>query len=167
MQSSPDDDAASEMVQTITDNIEKFLADRPNKIVVDIDDPAASFRKFARLIGAEGDIESALNEFTTKHNPSKVDTSDGIPTYAALIDLNRQSSQENSALKADARRSSEQIEKLTADLRRASEENSALKADARRSSEQIEKLTADLRRASEATARSKPMPSALRGRSRS
>ncbi len=65
---------ARDMVDTITTNIEHFLKDKTNKIVIDIDDPQVAFREFALRIGAEGDIEAAIRAMAVKSNTSRQET---------------------------------------------------------------------------------------------
>ncbi len=60
--------AATDMVDTITTNIELFTKDKPHVIEIDIDAPQEGFLRFAQLIGAEGDIDAALSEFDVHHN---------------------------------------------------------------------------------------------------
>jgi hypothetical protein len=56
---------------TVNNNIELFLRDKPHQITMwlhDINDP---FRQFWRSIGAEGDLEAAIAEWEIHHNATK------------------------------------------------------------------------------------------------
>jgi len=69
--SAADAEKAGELcVEVITGNIENFLESKPNRIFIDIDDPKESFRRFLQEIGAEGDLEAALAEFESIHDPT-------------------------------------------------------------------------------------------------
>lgn len=70
MQKTPSAQAASDLVETVTENILYFLSDKPNQIAINIDDPEPGFRKFAQCIGATGDIDAAIRVFAEKHNAS-------------------------------------------------------------------------------------------------
>jgi hypothetical protein len=73
MRSSSEEDSlvAIDLVQTITANIESFLKGRPHKLEIDIDRPKEEFLRFIEAIGAKGDIESALGEFSVRHDVNK------------------------------------------------------------------------------------------------
>lgn len=58
-------------VDTVNANINQFLKDKPKKITLDIGDIQMEFKKFWKAIDAEGDLDSALAEFSKKHNKSK------------------------------------------------------------------------------------------------
>ncbi|MCB9053252.1 MAG: hypothetical protein H6556_27775 [Lewinellaceae bacterium] len=58
-------------VDTVTDNIEHFLRDKPNKLVIDLEEIKTGFRKFWSAIGAEGDLQAALHEMDHHYNRSK------------------------------------------------------------------------------------------------
>lgn len=68
MQPVNNDDAASDMIETVTANIEAFLANKSHVIKIDIDAPQQEFRRFVEIIRAEGDIEAAVAEFSVRHN---------------------------------------------------------------------------------------------------
>lgn len=64
-------DAALDCVRTVTENIRHFLSDKPNKMDFPLDRAGSLFPQFWESIGAEGNLEAALNEFAVKHNPTK------------------------------------------------------------------------------------------------
>jgi uncharacterized membrane protein len=70
MQKAPSAQAASDLIETITENILYFLSDKPHQIAINIDDPEQGFREFAERIGATGDIDAAIRVFAEKHNAS-------------------------------------------------------------------------------------------------
>lgn len=51
-------------------NIKLFLKDKTNVITIQFEDIENGFRQFWEEIGAEGDLQAALNEFKVKHNAS-------------------------------------------------------------------------------------------------
>lgn len=55
---------------TVNSNIELFLKDKSNKMEVSLENIDRDFVKFWKTIGAEGDLNSALNEFKVKYNAS-------------------------------------------------------------------------------------------------
>ena len=55
------------MVETINANIIHFLQTRPH-LVIDIADAAVGIEELWRSIGAEGDLDAARAEFSTRHN---------------------------------------------------------------------------------------------------
>ena len=57
-------------VSTVDANIRKFLHDK-YYVNMDIDSSLLAFKNFWMLIGAEGDLDAALNEFKIKYNSSK------------------------------------------------------------------------------------------------
>lgn len=59
---------AMKLVETVWDNIELFLRDKPNKIAIDIDNPEREFRQFWTKINAKGNFEKAREEFNWKYN---------------------------------------------------------------------------------------------------
>ena len=63
---------ASDYVNTVTSNIELFLATKTNKMTVDLENSQQDFGQFAQAISAEGDITAALKVFDTHHNASSV-----------------------------------------------------------------------------------------------
>ncbi len=56
---------------TVNSNIELFLKDKTKKMEFNLENAKQDFRLFWELIGAEGDINSALSEFDTTYNASK------------------------------------------------------------------------------------------------
>ncbi|MDW3194405.1 MAG: hypothetical protein R8G66_18660 [Cytophagales bacterium] len=59
---------AVDYVDTITDNIELFLRDKSRKMDFHIEQFETDFRTFWELIGAEGDYDLAVAEFSKIHN---------------------------------------------------------------------------------------------------
>jgi hypothetical protein len=59
------------MVRTINDNVALFLRERPNSLVVDLEDGADGFERVWERFGLQGDLDGALAEFHVRHNPSK------------------------------------------------------------------------------------------------
>src|SRR5690606_37528829 len=57
-------------VDTVTENIEAFLADKPRQMSVWLDEAPDRFPEFWESIGATGDLEAALRELTVRHNAS-------------------------------------------------------------------------------------------------
>lgn len=68
MQSGYKEGVVADMVETITCNIEAFLANKSHVIKIDIDAPQQEFLRFVEMIGAEGDVEAAVAEFSVLHN---------------------------------------------------------------------------------------------------
>jgi len=54
----------------VTANIEMFLDDKPDKIRIPIEGPEAGFREFWAGIGATGDMDAALAEFSRRYHAS-------------------------------------------------------------------------------------------------
>lgn len=63
-------------VDTVENNIELFLKDKPHQLSIDIKDIKNGFSLFWTLIKAEGDLEKALSEFEVRHNKSTSSTID-------------------------------------------------------------------------------------------
>lgn len=61
-------DAMRDYVTTVTENIELFLKDKRNVMRIRLEDIQSSFPEFSEWISAEGDLESAVDEFSRKHN---------------------------------------------------------------------------------------------------
>ena len=55
---------------TVNNNIELFLKDKTNWMSFSLENAKEDFRKFWNIIGAEGDLESALSEFDIAYNAS-------------------------------------------------------------------------------------------------
>ena len=58
-------------VDTVTDNIEHFLRDKPHQMTIELENIKEGFRKFWDAIGAEGDLQAALEELSHYYNRSK------------------------------------------------------------------------------------------------
>ncbi|MFN3524975.1 MAG: hypothetical protein ACK4YU_02700 [Paracoccus sp. (in: a-proteobacteria)] len=58
-------------VETVTTNLQDFLADKPHQMNVWLETGKADFAYFWDQIGAEGDMEAALAEWDSRHNASK------------------------------------------------------------------------------------------------
>ncbi|NWO04465.1 MAG: hypothetical protein HLX50_01800 [Alteromonadaceae bacterium] len=61
---------ALDYCDTIDSNIELFLKDKSQKMDFWLESYANDFAKFWQAIGAEGDLERALSEFSVMHNAS-------------------------------------------------------------------------------------------------
>lgn len=61
-------DIALDYVDTVTANIEQFLADKPDQITVRLEAARQDFPRFWERIGARGDVAAALAEFDVHHN---------------------------------------------------------------------------------------------------
>jgi hypothetical protein len=59
---------ALDLNRTVTANIELFLRDKHQVMRIDIETARQSFPEFWKRIGAEGDLEAALEELTTHHH---------------------------------------------------------------------------------------------------
>jgi hypothetical protein len=55
---------------TVNANIEMFLADKPHRAFLAIEQPHAAFRSFWNDIGAEGDLDKAVSEFNQRYHAS-------------------------------------------------------------------------------------------------
>lgn len=60
-------------IDTVNINIERFLKDKSNKMIFRLEDANQDFRQFWSIIEAEGDLPSALMEFSRHYNRSKSD----------------------------------------------------------------------------------------------
>ncbi|WP_147448260.1 hypothetical protein [Mesorhizobium sp. YM1C-6-2] len=60
--------ASLDYVDVVSANIKAFLRDKTRTHFVDIDDPVEAFLAFAEDIGAEGDLDAAVNTLTTPSN---------------------------------------------------------------------------------------------------
>jgi len=56
---------------TVNSNIELFLKDKPKKMTIHLENIRTDFTKFWNLINAEGDLLSALAEFSINYNETK------------------------------------------------------------------------------------------------
>jgi len=59
---------ALDYVDTVTANIDLFLAPKPNRMRFRLENAKEDFREFWRRIGAEGDFEAAVAEFDVAYN---------------------------------------------------------------------------------------------------
>lgn len=66
-------DFCRDYVQTVEENIALFLRDKPNVAHVTLETAQADFTDFWDRIGAEGNLDAALQEWDVKHNASKPD----------------------------------------------------------------------------------------------
>ncbi|GAB3447607.1 hypothetical protein GCM10027570_20230 [Streptomonospora sediminis] len=57
-------------VQTVTANIEAFLADKPRQMTVWLDEAEEWFPKLWERIGGQGDFDNALHQLQVQHNAS-------------------------------------------------------------------------------------------------
>lgn len=57
---------------TVNDNIRAFLAGKPKQITMWLHEIKEPFAEFWRAIGAQGDLDSALDEWDIRHNASTV-----------------------------------------------------------------------------------------------
>lgn len=57
---------------TVNSNIDLFLKDKSKKITINLENIDQGFTEFWYIINAEGDINSALEEFTQKHNSTRL-----------------------------------------------------------------------------------------------
>lgn len=62
--------ACYDYVDTVNSNIEFFLADKTNKMTINIENIHHDYKILWERIGAEGNLEDALKEFETAHNKS-------------------------------------------------------------------------------------------------
>lgn len=63
-------DACYGYVDAVTSNIRAFLSDKPNVFCMQMEQHDDSFPKFLAWIGAEGDLDASLKEWSTRHNRS-------------------------------------------------------------------------------------------------
>lgn len=64
-------DVSRDLVDTVTQNIEIFLRDKPHVMRFRLEDAASDFPKFWDWIGATGDLAAAQTEFLRNYNASK------------------------------------------------------------------------------------------------
>jgi len=67
---------------TVNDNIESFLEDKPHKMVFKLENAKADFERFWKAIGAEGDPSAALREWDIRYNRS---TSSSVTAFTPLL----------------------------------------------------------------------------------
>lgn len=65
---------ALDYCDTVTANIERFIANKPAQLTIRLDEAAEMLPRFWELIGAEGDLELARQTFETRHNASATAT---------------------------------------------------------------------------------------------
>jgi hypothetical protein len=63
-------DIALDYISTVETNIELFLKDKSKKIDVSVETVKTDFTRFWKMIGAEGNLEQALEEWTINYNSS-------------------------------------------------------------------------------------------------
>jgi hypothetical protein len=74
---------------SVNDNIELFLRDKPRKMTMWLDRIKDPFHDFWYAIGAEGDLQSALAEWDIKHNVTRTDRRAswaGLPSRNARLE---------------------------------------------------------------------------------
>jgi hypothetical protein len=64
-------DICRDYVDTVTANIELFLADKPNVMTINLEAAIDDFPRFWRWAGLEGDLSAALREWEVRHNASR------------------------------------------------------------------------------------------------
>ena len=64
------EEIAADYLDTIETNIELFLKDKQLKASFRLEQAEQDFKRFWQQIGAEGDLQSALTEWQTRHNAS-------------------------------------------------------------------------------------------------
>jgi 1,2-diacylglycerol 3-alpha-glucosyltransferase len=79
----PHEEAGRELVRTINENIRCFLRDKPYQMTIDIAEIQSRFPEFVKRVGAQGDLDSALAEFSQQHNAtapeSRVKSKQSLP----------------------------------------------------------------------------------------
>ena len=63
-------DIANDYIETVDSNIRLFLKDKSNKMDISVETIHSDFTDFWSRIGAEGDLDKALNEWQTNYNAS-------------------------------------------------------------------------------------------------
>jgi hypothetical protein len=61
-------DICRDYIETVTANIEHFLADKPQRMEFQLETADRDWRDFWQWIGAEGDLEASLREWSVAHN---------------------------------------------------------------------------------------------------
>lgn len=64
------DEICLDYVRTVNANIAQFLRGRPRTMTIRLEQAANTFPTFWQRIGAEGDLDAAVAEFSVVHNPS-------------------------------------------------------------------------------------------------
>jgi len=62
---------ALEMIDTITTNIQTFLKTKPRAMTMRVESMADDFPAFWHAIGAQGDLNAAMAEWSIRHNATK------------------------------------------------------------------------------------------------
>jgi hypothetical protein len=62
--------ACYDYVDTVNTNIESFMSNKTKTMTIELENIAEGFKELWRQIGANGDLEKALNEFKVPYNPS-------------------------------------------------------------------------------------------------
>ena len=63
-------DLANDYIDTVESNISLFLKDKSRTMTFDLANAKQDFKKFWETIGAEGDLDKALQEWDTNYNAS-------------------------------------------------------------------------------------------------
>ena len=74
---------ARDYVDTVERNIELFLRGRPQAMVVELEAAARDFPRFWERIGATGDLEAAIAEFSVRHHESPAEGRGARPSRTA------------------------------------------------------------------------------------
>lgn len=61
-------EAAADYVRTVTENIAFFLKDKSNVMLFRMEEAEIAFPKFWRWIGAEGNLQAAMQEWNNRHD---------------------------------------------------------------------------------------------------
>ncbi len=64
-------DVCRDYVDTVTANIELFLADKPNVMTINLESASNDFPRFWSWVGLKGDLSAALREWDVRHNASQ------------------------------------------------------------------------------------------------
>lgn len=70
-------EVCADYVDTVTANIEAFLADKPRRMEFRLEQAEEDWRTFWQWVGAEGDLQASLAEWRIAHNPTKSRLSPG------------------------------------------------------------------------------------------
>lgn len=62
--------ACYDYVDTVTSNVNHFLSDKENVLDIDLENIRTGFVEFWERVGADGDLDKALEELEKKHNAS-------------------------------------------------------------------------------------------------
>ena len=76
-------------VQTVTENVEDFLRDKPHQLTLHLESIQQGFREFWSAIGAEGDQNAALAEFHQAHDKTSPFRRRYQPAIQALRSIRR------------------------------------------------------------------------------